>query len=415
METTTCQSPSPRPSRGEGPGEGQRFAGKQPATPPPKYSRVAPCSTTLYLLLDMANRKITITSRTHPTRLCAAGFLAFSVLLPAIANAAEVGVAAPLSGTSELLGVQVRAGASSAAGKSGVRLEIVDDACSAEGGAAAAQKFVAAEVKIVVGFLCAEALEAAMPTLKQAGIPVITVGVRTDSLTDRREKTGWPVFRLGPRADSEQQAARALIPPLWRSELFAIIDDGTIYGRELAESVRAAAEENALKPVFVDTFRPELDNQVGLVGRLRKAGATHVFVGGDRDDVAIIGRDAKGLGMNVTLAGGEALRAAAGDTPLQAGTLMVGLPEPAEVASPDAIAALKAEEIIPEGYVLPAYAAVEIAATVLAGASTSPSERLGVDEFQTALGKIRFDAKGDLNQNPYRLFRFDGTRFAEVK
>ncbi|GLS33150.1 amino acid-binding protein [Mesorhizobium albiziae] len=337
------------------------------------------------------------------------------MLLPAIANAAEVGVAAPLSGTSELLGVQVRAGASSAAGKSGVRLEIVDDACSAEGGAAAAQKFVAAEVKIVVGFLCAEALEAAMPTLKQAGIPVITVGVRTDSLTDRREKTGWPVFRLGPRADSEQQAARALIPPLWRSELFAIIDDGTIYGRELAESVRAAAEENALKPVFVDTFRPELDNQVGLVGRLRKAGATHVFVGGDRDDVAIIGRDAKGLGMNVTLAGGEALRAAAGDTPLQAGTLMVGLPEPAEVASPDAIAALKAEEIIPEGYVLPAYAAVEIAATVLAGASTSPSERLGVDEFQTALGKIRFDAKGDLNQNPYRLFRFDGTRFAEVK
>ena len=58
-------------------------------------------------------------------------------------------------------------------------------------------------MSVVVGFLCTEAIEAAMPILKDAGIPVITVGVRTDSLTDRKVKTGWPVFRLAPRADAE--------------------------------------------------------------------------------------------------------------------------------------------------------------------------------------------------------------------
>jgi branched-chain amino acid transport system substrate-binding protein len=371
----------------------------------------------------MANGNTSMTSRrgTFQRRLGAVGLLAMTLLASKPATSAEltIGVVAPLSGPSSLLGGQVHAGATTAAETNGgtTRLEIADDACTAEGGAAAAKQFVAARAKIVIGFLCTEALEAAMPALKDAGIAVITLGVRTDSLTDRREKTGWPVFRLGPRADGEQKAASALIPPLWRAELFAIIDDGTIYGRQLAESVRAAAEEAALKPVFVDTFRPQLDNQIGLAGRLRKAGATHVFVGGDRDDVAILGRDARRLGMTLTAAGGEALRAAAGNVPLQPGTLMIGLPEPAEFASPEAIAALKEREIVPEGYALPAYAAVEIATAALSDETSarSAAEILGSREFQTALGKIRFDAKGDLTQNPYRLFRFDGTRFAEVK
>ena len=99
--------------------------------------------------------------------------------------------------------------------------------------------------------------------------------------------------------------------------MFAIVDDGTIYGRELAETFRAAAEQAALKPVFVDTFRPQLDNQIGLVGRLQKAGATHVFVGGDRDDIAIMGRDAAQLDAGIVFAGGETLRAPPGDVPLR--------------------------------------------------------------------------------------------------
>ncbi len=120
--------------------------------------------------------------------------------------------------------------------------------------------------------------------------------------------------------------------------------------------------------------------------------------------------------MPLTLAGGEALRAAAGDIPLQPGTLMVGLPEPAQIAAPEAVTALKNREIVPEGYVLAAYAAVEIAAAALAGVDTQTvTEKLASGEFPTALGEIRFDPKGDLAQNPYRLFRFDGTRFAEVK
>ncbi|AZO14423.1 ABC transporter substrate-binding protein [Mesorhizobium sp. M2A.F.Ca.ET.043.05.1.1] len=329
-----------------------------------------------------------------------------------------VGVAAPLSGPSAILGKQVEDGAALAAETNGLAIKTADDACTADGGAAAAKEFVDAKVDIVVGFLCTEAIEAALPILKDANIPVITVGVRTESLTDRRAKTGWPVYRLGPRGDDERNAVAAELTRLWRDDLFAIIDDGTIYGREMAETFRAAAEQAALKPVFTDTFRPQLDNQIGLVGRLKKAGATKVFAGGDGDDVAIMGRDAAQLDAGITFAGGENLRTPPGDVPYAAGTLMIAPPEWSEVADPRIVQAFGAKNIVPDGYTLPSYAAVEIAKIALAGAESSGQplgEALTGHDFATAIGTIRFDDKGDLSQNPFRVFRFDGTHFVPLE
>lgn len=332
----------------------------------------------------------------------------------ATAHALTVGVAAPLSGPDEPLGRQVEQGAGVAARALGVEIRTADDACTAAGGAAAARGFADAKVSVVVGFLCTEAIEAALPILKDAGIPVITVGVRTESLTDRRAKTGWQVWRLGPRGDDERNAAAALLTKLWRDAPFAIVDDGTIYGRELAETVRNAVEQAALKPVFIDTYRPDSDNQIGLVGRLKRAGATQVFVGGDGDDVAIMGRDAAKLDAGIAFAGGEALRAAPGDIPYADGTLMIAMPEWADVADRKALDTFAAAKVIPEGYALPAYAAIEVALSAAAHATRDGKPLAGEltgQDFATAIGPIRFDQKGDLAKNPYRIFRFDGGGF----
>ncbi|HEY6633007.1 MAG TPA: branched-chain amino acid ABC transporter substrate-binding protein [Rhizobiaceae bacterium] len=353
--------------------------------------------------------------RPHIRTLCALAALLFAGDADAQAS---IGLSAPLTGPSAILGQQMRAGATMAAERlsdPSVRLSIADDGCTADGGARAARELVAARVQVVVGFLCSEAIEAALPILKEANIPTISVGVRTDSLTDRRIRTGWPVYRLGPRADSEREAAGRLLTRLWERELFAIVDDGTIYGRELSESVRIAAERAGLSPVFVDTFRPQLDNQIGLVGRLQRAGATHVFAGGDRDDVAVIGRDTARLGNRLTVASGETLRSV-GELPLAAGTLMVALPDWPEVALPAVVAAFAERRILAQGYAFPAYAAVEIAHAAIADAANAggPIGELGGRDFATAIGTVAFDDKGDLTENPYRLFRYDGEKFSEV-
>ncbi|WP_421913356.1 branched-chain amino acid ABC transporter substrate-binding protein [Mesorhizobium sp.] len=341
-----------------------------------------------------------------------------SVAGGASAQALLVGIAAPLSGPSAILGKQIATGASLAAQANDVDIKTVDDACSADGGAAAARELAAAKVNMVVGFLCTDAIEAALPILKDANIPVITVGVRTESLTDRRAKTGWPIYRLGPRGDDERNAVATTLTRLWQNELFAIIDDGTIYGREMAETFRAAAEQAALKPVFTDTFRPQLDNQIGLIGRLKKAGATHVFAGGDGDDIAIMGRDAAQLNAGIVFAGGENLRTPPGDVPYAVGTLMIAPPEWADIADPKVMQAFAGQKIVPDGYTLPAYAAVEIAkaASGLSEISAKPlADALTGHDFTTAIGPVRFDGKGDVSQSLYRVFRFDGTRFVHAE
>lgn len=332
------------------------------------------------------------------------------------ASAASIGLAAPLSGTTELLGQQMRDGAEIAisTARDGTTLEVVDTQCSAEGGSTAAEFFVVAEVAAVTGFLCMEAIEAAMPILARAGIPVITTGVRVASLTERRERTGWPVFRLAPRTDGELAAVSRILTNRWRADLFAIVDDGTIYGRELAEGFRVAAEQAGLSPVFVDTFRPQLDNQIALAGRLRRSGATHVFAGGDRADLAILGRDARELGYDLVIAGGEALRAARDDVDLAPGTLMIAPVERAAAADRVLLDRLAERQVLPTDYVLSTYAAVEI---VLQSLETDANDgapiaaALSGQTFQTALGPVRFDDKGDWIGEHYRLYRYDGTAF----
>jgi branched-chain amino acid transport system substrate-binding protein len=337
----------------------------------------------------------------------------------AMAAEISIGLAAPLSGADAMLGEQLQAGVETAAAnhaRATVTLETADSACTADGGAKAAQQFVDARVGAVVGFLCTEAIEAALPILKEAGIPVITPGVRANSLTDKRYKTGWPVYRLAPRDDEESKAVAGILTKRWADKLFAIIDDGTIYGRELSENFRLAAEQAGLKPVFTDNFRPQMDNQIGLVGRLKKAGAEYVFAGGDRSDIAIIGRDATKLGLKLTIAGGEALRAVPGDVPLARGTLMIGLPDWSVSGDRAALFQLAAADISPEGYVLPGYAALQIAASALSqqGAQGSFQKRMEDTRFDTAIGPIRFDDKGDVVGNPYRLYEWDGNSFVEA-
>ena len=353
-------------------------------------------------------------------RLAAFFVLIISATIAGTANADQpaIGVVAPLSGPAQRLGQQMLAGAAKAIEHAGARAVTFDDQCNAEGGAIAAEQLIAAEVRIAIGFLCTDAIEAALPLLTGAGIPVITPGVRVDSLTDRRSRTGWLVYRNAPRADAERAAIADILIRRWSDKLFAIVDDGTIYGRELAESFRLASEQAGLKPVFTDTYRPQFDNQIGLAGRLKGAGATHVFAGGNRYDIAILARDADIIGYPLIIAGGEALRAAKDEVDMAPGTLMIGLPEAGDVATSAFLQSFEAEGVAAEGYVLSGYSATEIALQALklsVDSSNSLTDILSAATFETEAGPLRFNSRGDRTDNPYRLFRYDGDRFVEVR
>jgi branched-chain amino acid transport system substrate-binding protein len=347
-----------------------------------------------------------------------AGLLATSIAsasAPASAGAAVIGVVAPQRGPFALLGNQILAGARAAAKASGDRLVEVEETCDDAGGPAAAQALIDAKVTVAIGFLCVETLTGSLPQLQNRAIPAITVSVRSRILMEDALRNGWPLFRMAPLEDAEaDQLARSIID-LWKAQPIGLIDDGTIYGRELANAVRQRLDPVGIRPVFTDTYRPGQEQQIALVRRLAKAGATHVMVGGDRSDIAIIARDSAAENIDLSLIGGDSLRAPNQPVALRTGVLAVTQPDyAADPQAADAVRALRAGSAEADGYTLPAYAAVQVAHQALASptAGNAVADAIGRGTFQTVIGPIAFGAGHELKSNPYRLQEWQGTGFA---
>ncbi|TCL73570.1 branched-chain amino acid ABC transporter substrate-binding protein [Rhizobium sp. BK251] len=326
-----------------------------------------------------------------------------------------IGVVVPQQGPYAAIGAQISAGAGLAADQSKNAIITVNEPCEDGSGQAVADALVNAKVQIAIGFVCTETLEGALPRLKDAGIPAITVSVRSRILMEDAVKNGWPLFRLAPPDGAEAQKIIDVIIKDWAGEPIALVEDGTIHGRELTEAVRDALEDKGLKPVFTDTYRPGQEQQIALVRRLKRAGATHVFIGGDRSDAAIIARDAAAEKIPLVVLGGDALRAADQPVPLAEGVLAVTLPDYSLLPAAQAVVtALRAAGIEPEGYVLPAYAAATIAdqAVQSAVAQGKPvAEKLIGTTFQTVLGPLSFNPAHELAENPYQLLEWRAKTF----
>ncbi len=344
--------------------------------------------------------------------------IAASLSLASAASAATIGIVAPQSGAYEMLGAQVRQGVRVAATKAGLDVMEIHESCEEGSGGAIADGLVAAKVSVVVGFLCTETLADALPILKNAAIPAITLSSRASGLMEDTLKRGWPLFRLAPSDMDESSALIDVILRDWKGHSFGLIDDGTIYGRELVDRIRSKLEESGLKPTFTDTLRPAQEQQIALVRRLGRTGITHVFVGAERNDVAVIARDAATEKLALTILSGDTMRAANNPVPLQEGVLAVTLPEYSLAAqAADAVAALRAAKVEPEGYALPAYAATQITAKLveLSEAQGKPASELMIGTaFETAIGQIVFNDRHELQANPYRLQRWNGTAFVPV-
>lgn len=302
----------------------------------------------------------------------------------------------------------------------GILADIVegDDDCSEKGGRDAAMAMTEAAVDIVVGFVCTESLAAALPLLTEVNIPVLALSVRADILGEEAVRLGWQFFRLAPRAGEEAEIAADMIYRLWADKSFAIIEDGTIEGRELAESIRGMLEDRGLKAAFTDNFRPGQPRQPSLVRRLKSAGVTRVFIGGTRSDIAVIAHDAREQGVEFSIMAGDALNAAAGELPLPDGTLAIlSSASLAGDASRIAEANLARLGLHAEGLRIPAYAAADILGAIASRLQYSDlpvRDILASQKFDTALGAISFTNRGERREPGFTLAVWRDGRFSRV-
>lgn len=332
----------------------------------------------------------------------------------ALAQGPKIAVVAPEGGNLAILGEQVRLGAELAA-RGKAEIVAIPESCEDGSGATVAASIAKSDAVAAIGFLCTESLAGALPGLAKAGIPALTLSIRSEVLMQDSLKKGWPFFRLAPSTGAERDAIADAIFRNWKDKPFALLDDGTILSREMTDSVRQILEQKGMTAAFIDNFRPAQEVQTQLMRRLRKANVTHVFAAADRGDMSVLARDSRVAGTNLVFMGGDTLKGMDQPVPLEAGVFAVTLPEPASLASAKRVVEqLAAEKKIAEGYVLPAHAAIEIvlAAREIAEGSGAPlADALVETPFSTAMGEITLGKDHELAANPYRMLVWDGAAF----
>jgi branched-chain amino acid transport system substrate-binding protein len=329
-----------------------------------------------------------------------------------------VGAPLPLSGPNSSLGAQTEAGVQQAIddlNKEGIfrpkvlTAAVVDDRCDERQGEtakAAAWELVnpvnlaKRRVWVVIGHPCSGGAVPASELYEEARIPFLTYATRTQ-LT--RRGLGF-VFRVAGTDDQQGEIAADYIAQHYIGRKIAILHDNRDYGADLAKRVRQRLSEHDIKEVMFSALEPGVAVYSNVVRQMRELGVGVIYYAGYSDvggplfrqswadlRVPMLAGDGIAVGDYWHKAGSEAAAATLVTTPPD----FSGRPEAAAVAQ--AIRE-KHREFFPLS--LYAYAAVQAWAQAVKQTGTTVGDEVAKElhqgTFETVIGPISFDDKGDL-------------------
>ncbi len=363
------------------------------------------------------------------TILATAGALAVAVAAGAAQAQIKIGVAGPMTGQYAAFGAQLREGAQQAVddiNKAGgvlgqqLQISIGDDACDPRQAVSVANQFASQGVKLVVGHYCSGSSIPASKVYGEEGILEISPASTNPDYTD---KGSWNTFRLCGRDDQQGKVAGDYIAAHYKSQKVAVLNDNTAYGKGLADETQKNMEADGVKPTLVAAYTPGERDYSALVSRMKSAGIQVIYIGGYHTEAGLIIRQAKEQGMNPTMISGDALVTKefwqiAG--PAGQGTLMTFAPDLAK--RPTAAAVVKEfqdKHVEPEGYTLYTYASLQVWADAAKKAGTADPQKVAAElkssgPWQSIIGPVSFDKKGDVEGPSYVFYVWKDGNYAEM-
>lgn len=282
-----------------------------------------------------------------------------------------------------------------------VTLIAADDACGLQESVEAARELVELGVRFVVGHGCSHSSLLAAGIYETADIPMITAFSTHPRLTEEGRQN---VFRLIGRDDEQGRLAGDFLADRFAGKRIAIFHDGTTYGERLALETRAQLRARGEMESVYDLYTPDAPDYTHLVARLRQLGIDVLYVGGYAPDAARIVRAVRERDDDFQLVGGDGLGMdefwkVAGR--MGEGTIFSNRPDVR--SRPDAAAILTRFQARGVGARLGSfavYAAVQVWAQAVERAGSlefaAVTEALRRGRFETVLGRVAFDQKGDL-------------------
>lgn len=366
-------------------------------------------------------------------RILAVTMLSAGLALPAVAQEIPIAVVGPMTGGEASFGAQMKAGAEmavadiNAAGgisvggtKMKLKLTIGDDACDPKQAVAVATKLAGEKVKFVAGHFCSGSSIPSSKVYAEEGIVQISPASTNPKLTD--ERAGPNVFRVCGRDDQQGGVAGKFLADKYKGKKIAVIHDKSAYGQGLADETRKALNAAGMKEVLYEGYTKGEKDYTALVTKLKQAAVDVLYVGGYHTEAGLIARTMRDQGMSTVLVSGDALvtqeywqiTGKAGE-----GTLMTFSPDPRKNdANKALVERFRAAKIEPEGYVLYTYAAIQTWKQAVEKAAATDAkkviEQLNALEFDTVLGKFKFDKKGDPTLPPYVFYEWKDGKYTQL-
>ncbi len=339
-----------------------------------------------------------------------------------------VAIAGPMTGQYASAGDQIRKGAEMAIAdinaRGGVlgeklKLEVGDDACDPKQAVSVANTMVNKNIVFMHGHWCSSSTIPASDVYNESDIPMATVSTNP-KVTERGLNN---VFRIMGRDDQQGAVAGGYIADNFKGKKVAVVDDKSAYGKGLADEMAKAMEGKGVKPTLRESITAGEKDYSGLVTKLKQAGVEVMAYGGYHTEVALILRQAQQAGLQLTVMGGDTMTnselvTAAG--PAADNVMFTFSPDPRK--NPEAapvVEKFRAAKVEPEGYVLYAYAAMQLFEQAANNAKSVKYKDLEKamrnGTFKTVIGELSFDAKGDQKKPGFVVYRWKGGQYDYAK
>jgi len=346
---------------------------------------------------------------------------------PALAQDMVIAVAGPMSGQYASFGEQMRRGAQMAVAdinaRGGVngrklRLEIGDDACDPKQAVAVANQLASRKVSFVAGHFCSGSSIPASEVYAEEGIIQISPASTNPTLTERGAKFK-NVFRVCGRDDQQGVVGGDYIVDNFKGKPVAVVHDKSAYGKGLADFAKKRINEKGVTEAMYEAVTQGDKDFTALISKLKQARVEAIYYGGYHTEAGLLIRQAREQGLNAVLVSGDALvtqeywsiTGKAGE-----GTVMTFDADPRKnpVAKP-VVDKFKAQGYDPEGYTLYTYAAIQAYTQAVTRAKGTKTEEvlkfLNGATFDTVLGLISFNAKGDVTTPAYRVYAWKDGKY----
>jgi branched-chain amino acid transport system substrate-binding protein len=339
----------------------------------------------------------------------------------ALADDVTIAVAGPMTGGESAFGRQMKNGAdmavaeiNAAGGVLGKKLalDVEDDACDPKQARSVAEKVGGQKIPFVAGHYCSSSSIPASEAYAESNVLQITPASTNPLFTERNL---WNVARVCGRDDQQGSVAGAFIAKNFKGKNIAILDDKTTYGKGLADETRKALNKLGVKEKLAESYNKGDKDFNAIVSRLKRENIDLVYVGGYHQEAGLILRQMRDQGLKTILMSGDALadkEYASITGPAGEGTLFTFGPDPRNKPTAKAVVEkFKAKNIDPEGYTLYTYAAIQVWSQAAAKAGTLDPKKvmatIKANAWDTVIGKLEYDAKGDIKQLDYVVYKWD--------